>query len=227
MSMRLLVVDDDSAALDLVRAMVEPLGYAVLATTNSQLAAQWVNGQKFDGVFVDARMPNLDGFELTKLIRNVPSNNRVPIVMITASADVETMRHGYKAGVTFFVTKPFIPEKLRGLLNIMRSAILREQTHYVRLPFCTMVTCRRGNDQSKLRSVDISMSGMLLELSSGLKPGEEVKLDFTLLPGTEHLNLQANIVHTIPPDRIAVQFHDLHPRDQETIREYISRSLEE
>lgn len=68
---------------------------------------------------------------------------------------------------------------------------------------------------------------MLLELSSGLKPGEEVNPDFTLLPGSEHLSLRARIVRNVRPDRIAVQFQDFNPQDQETIREYISCSLKE
>lgn len=227
MSMKLMVVDDDPAALDLVESLVEPLGYEVLALADSRHAAECVNKQKFDGVFVDVQMPNMDGFELTSLIRASRLNSRVPIVMITAFEDVETMRHGYEAGVTFFLTKPFNPEKLRGLLLAMRSAILRERTRYVRLPFRTTVTCRWGNEQSELGSVNISECGMLLESSRGLELGEEINLDFTLSPGQEHLILRAKVVHKEPPDRIGVQFHGLTSEDQETIRDYISRGLKE
>lgn len=227
MSMKLMVVDDDPAALDLVESLVEPLGYEVLALADSRHAAECVNKQRFDGVFVDVQMPNMDGFELTSLIRASRLNSRVPIVMITAFEDVETMRHGYKAGVTFFLTKPFNPEKLRGLLLAMRSAILRERTRYVRLPFRTTVTCRWGNEQSELGSVNISECGMLLESSRGLELGEEINLDFTLSPGQEHLSLRAKVVHKEPPDRIGVQFHGLTSEDQETIWDYISRGLKE
>lgn len=227
MSMKLMVVDDDPAALDLVESLVEPLGYEVLALADSRHAAECVDKQKFDGVFVDVQMPNMDGFELTSLIRASRLNSRVPIVMITAFEDVETMRHGYKAGVTFFLTKPFNPDKLRGLLLAMRSAILRERTRYVRLPFRTTVTCRWGNEQSELGSVNISEGGMLLESSRGLELGEEINLDFTLSPGQEHLSLRAKVVHKEPPDRIGVQFHGLTSEDQETIWDYISRGLKE
>jgi CheY-like chemotaxis protein len=222
-----MVVDDDPAALDLVESLVEPLGYEVLALADSRHAAECVNKQKFDGVFVDVQMPNMDGFELTSLIRASRLNSRVPIVMITAFEDVETMRHGYKAGVTFFLTKPFNPDKLCGLLLAMRSAILRERTRYVRLPFRTTVTCRWGNEQSELGSVNISECGMLLESSRGLELGEEINLDFTLSPGQEHLSLRAKVVHKEPPDRIGVQFHGLTSEDQETIWDYISRGLKE
>jgi CheY-like chemotaxis protein len=224
---RLLVVDDDPAALELAKALVEPLGYEVLALTDSRQAAECVNRQKFDGVFVDAQMPNLDGFELTRLIRGSRPNSRVPIVMITAHEEIEAMRQGYKAGVTFFLTKPFDPEKLRGLLLALRSAILRERTHYVRLPLCTMVTCRWGNMQAKLVSVNISDCGMLLESSSGLEIGEEINLDFAFSPGEKRLSVRAKIVHKKAPNHMGVQFRDLTSEDQETIREYISRGLKE
>jgi CheY-like chemotaxis protein len=228
MLMKLLVVDDDLAALDLVKALVEPLGYAVLALSDSRQAAECVKEQEFDGVFVDVQMPKLDGFELTKLIRTSRSNSRIPIVMITALEDVETMRQGYNSGVTFFLTKPFNAEKLRGLLLAMGSTMSRERRRrYVRLPFCTAVLCRWGNEQSKLASVNISERGMLLELSSGLELGQEVNLDFTFSPGQQHLSLRAEIVHKEPPDRIGVQFHDLTSEDQETIRQYITHGFKE
>jgi CheY-like chemotaxis protein len=227
MSMKLMVVDDDPAALELVQALVEPLGYEVLALTDSRQAAECVNEQKFDAIFVDVQMPNVDGFELTSLIRASRSNSRVPIVMITALEDVETMRQGYKAGVTFFLTKPFNSDKLRGLLLAMRGTILRERTRYARLPFCTTVTCRRGNEQFKLGSLNISECGMLFESSSGLELGQEIKLDFTFSPGQEPLRLRAKIVHKEPPDRMGVQFHDLTSEDEETIRQYLGRGLKE
>jgi CheY-like chemotaxis protein len=227
MLMKLMVVDDDLAALDLVKALVEPLGYAVLALDDSRQAAECVNEQKFDGIFVDVQMPSIDGFELTKLIRASRLNSAVPIVMITALEDVETMRQGYRAGVTFFLTKPFYPDKLRGLLLAMGSVMLRERGRSVLLPFTTAVTCRWGNEQAKLNSINISERGMLLESSSGLESGQEVNLDFTFPPDHVHLSLRATIVHKEPTDRIGVQFHDLTPEDQKTIRQYISHGLNE
>jgi len=227
MPMKLMVVDDDPAALDLIKALTEPLDYEVLALTDSRQAAECVNQQRFDGILVDVQMPNLDGFELTSLIRASRSNSRVPIVMITGSEDVDTMHQGYKAGVTFFINKPFNPEKLRGLLLTMRSGMLRERTRYVRLQFRTTVTCCWGNDQSQLSSINVSESGMLLESPGGLESGREVSLDFTLSPDEEPLSLRAKVVHNEPPGLMGVQFHDLSSKDQEVIREYIGRGLKE
>src|SRR5713226_4123435 len=112
-----MIVDDDPQALGLIKAIVEPLGYETVALENSREALSRLDKEKVDGVFVDARMPLLDGFELTRCIRNSPSNGPVPIVMITGCDDVESMRKGFSAGVTFFLGKPVIPARLRGLMK--------------------------------------------------------------------------------------------------------------
>jgi len=67
--MKLRFVDEDPAALDMVKSLVGPLGYEVLALADSRQAAECVNKQKFDGLFVDVQMPDVDGFQLTSLIR--------------------------------------------------------------------------------------------------------------------------------------------------------------
>src|SRR5208282_2034054 len=124
-------------------------------------------------------------------------------------------------------TKPFNSDKLRGLLLTMSNTILRERTRYARLPFFTTVTCRRGTEQFKLGSLNISEYGMLFESSSGLEPGQEINLDLTFSPGQEHLSLRAMIVHKEPPDLMGVQFHDPTAEDQETIRQYVRSGLKE
>lgn len=227
MSLKIMVVDDEPEVLKLVKTVLEPLGYEVLTEADSRQAAERLDKQKFDGVFVDVRMPNMDGFELTKRIRTSPSNARVPIAMITGFDDVESMRQGFKAGVTFFLSKPFNPDKLRGALNAMRSVMLREKRRYARLPLRTTVSCRFGERQCKLGSVNISECGMLLESSPGLEVGQEVHLQFMIPLGREPLKPRCKVVRKEPPDRIGVQFLALEPEDREAIQGYITGRLSE
>jgi two-component system chemotaxis sensor kinase CheA len=100
--MRLLVVDDDPQVL----TAIESLGYEVLALADSREAASHVGREKFDGAFLDAQMPHLDGFSLTEAIRKSPSNSKIPVVMLTGHDEAETMRAGFKAGISFFLGKP-------------------------------------------------------------------------------------------------------------------------
>src|SRR5712692_6387020 len=160
-----MIVDDDPQALDLIRAVVQPLGYETVGFENSKEALKRIDAEKVDGVFVDARMPVLDGFELTRCIRSSPSNGAVPIVMITGCDDAESMRKGFNAGVTFFLGKPVIPARLRGLMKAIYSSVLREKRRYVRLPLRTAVSCRAGRKRFESGCVNISETGMLLENS--------------------------------------------------------------
>lgn len=217
-----MIVDDDPQALDLIKAVVEPLGYETVALENSGEALERIDKGKVDGVFVDARMPLLDGFELTRCIRNSRSNSAVPIVMITGCDDVESMRKGFSAGVTFFLGKPVIPAKLRGLMKAICAAVLREKRRYMRLPLRTAVTCRVGDKHFQAGCINISETGMLLENSGGLIVGDELSLEFPFPGAGSRVILRAKIVRKDSEDRIGVQFTVLTPDHLQTIQDYVT-----
>jgi CheY-like chemotaxis protein len=221
MAFRILLVDDEAKVSELMKVMLEPLGCSVVTSADSREAAVELTKQEFDGVFVDVQMPHLDGFGLTKLIRTSGANARVPIVMLTALDDVETMRAGFKAGITLFLGKPFTGEKLRGLFNVLRGAMLTGRRRYARLPLGTTVNCTAGSQTLKLHSLNIGLGGMLLSHSGRLDVGQEVDLEFKLPKVTRLVKPRGRIVRKEPPDRIAVQFINVAPEDQEAIQSYV------
>jgi CheY-like chemotaxis protein len=224
MSFKLLVVDDEPAILNVIKAIVEPLGCDVVTIQDSRLAAKLVNMQKFDGILVDAKMPHLDGFELTRRIRASPSNGEVPILMLTGNDDVQTMREAFKAGITMFLGKPITQERLTRVVNVLRSALLKEKRRYARLIFRTPVTCKWGDHgprHLKSNSVDISEDGMALVEAEDLNLGLELGLEFKLPGAVELLKLRAKVVRKIPPDGAGVQFINLAPNDRNAIQSYI------
>ena len=113
---RLLVVDDDLAALAFLRTTLEEMGYEVAAISNGGEAIHRIDREKFSAAFVDARMPSIDGFRVIRYIRSSPSNSAIPIIMLTGFDDVETMRAGFEAGVTFFQPNSVDRPKLAGPL---------------------------------------------------------------------------------------------------------------
>ena len=147
--LKLLVVDDDHQVLDVFKALVGPLGYDVVGLSDSREAVQRVMKEKFDMIAVDVRMPGLDGFELTQRIRASPSNRNVPILMITAYDEIETLRRGYAAGITFYLAKPLNVPQLRGLFAAARGMMVQERRRYARLPVRLDVVCRVGDRQFK------------------------------------------------------------------------------
>lgn len=222
MSLKIMVVDDDPDVLKVIKSVIESLGYEVLALTNSREAAERTHREKFDGVFVDARMPHLDGPALVRHIRNSPTNNSVPIVMLTGYDDVETMRAGFRAGITFFLGKPAEVKQVSNILRLMKDVMLREKRSYIRLPLRTVVTCRADPHQFTSASLNIGEGGMLLETSGGLEVGREVELRFSVPSSSGLLNPSAKVVRREPPDRMGVQFVDLSFDDCKAIQGYIA-----
>jgi CheY-like chemotaxis protein len=227
MAMTLLVVDDDQDVLKIVKQLLQSFGYGVLALADSREAAARVDRQKFDGAFIEARMPHLDGFALARHIRRSSSNSSIPIFMLTAFDDLETMRAGFRAGITFFLSKPPDLHQLHGLLIQMRSAMLREKRSYVRLLLRTVVHCRAGENQFTTVSLNLGEGGMLLESSGGLGEGQEVELRFSLPPSGVLLNPRARVVRREPPGRMAVQFTSLTPEERQAIQTYIAGIVRE
>jgi CheY-like chemotaxis protein len=222
MSLKILVVDDDPDVMKMIKTVIQSLGYEVLGLTDSQQAAERISHQKFDGVFVDARMPGLDGLGLVRHIRMSGTNNSVPIVMLTGYDDVETMRAGFRAGITFFMGKPPEVRQVGNILKLMQDVMLREKRSYVRLPLRTVVTCRMNEHQFTSASINVSEGGMLLEASGGLELGREVELRFSVPQIPDVLNPRGTVVRREPPDRMAIQFTDLSFEDRKAIQAYIA-----
>jgi CheY-like chemotaxis protein len=228
MSLRLMVVDDDPAILSVVKAIVEPLGCDVLTIQDSRLAAKLVKTQKFDGIFVDAKMPHLDGFELTRQIRSSPSNGEAPILMLTGKDDVQTMREAFKSGITMFLGKPITQERLARVVVVLRAAFLKEKRRYARLIYRTPVACKwedRGPQQLKSNSVDISEGGMAMVEAERLAVGQELDLEFKLPGAALASKLRAKVVRKLPPDGAGVQFLNLVPDERNAIQRYIIGSV--
>lgn len=223
MALKIMLVDDEPGVLRFLCELMLPAGYEVALLSDSQEAAARVDREKFDAVFVDAQMPHLDGFELTRRIRASRSNSRVPVVMLTAWDDAETMRKAFKEGITFFLGKPITPKKLQGLLRVLHGPALRERRRYARLPLRTAVNCKTASKNLQSVSLNISESGMLLERSGGIVPPEVVVLAFSLPDTARTLFPQARAVRTDPAERLAVNFTEVTPDDQAHIQEYVTK----
>ncbi|MBL8945052.1 MAG: diguanylate cyclase [Myxococcales bacterium] len=113
-----LVVDDDRASADVIAQTVSALGHRV-TTCNGWTDALRVFGHSdVDLVLMDAIMPGVDGFRLTRLLR-ARSTSYVPIVFLTGLADRDARERGVSAGADDFLTKPVDPLELKVRLTAM------------------------------------------------------------------------------------------------------------
>jgi DNA-binding response OmpR family regulator len=105
----ILVVDDEPRMTKFVRMNLELEGYRVAEAANGLEALEKVKNELPDLVILDVNMPELDGFETLKLIRQTTT---VPVIMLTVKADEDDRIHGLELGADDYVTKPFSPREL-------------------------------------------------------------------------------------------------------------------
>ncbi len=104
-----LVVDDEPRMTKFVRMNLELEGYRVAEAADGLRALERVKNDLPDLVILDVNMPELDGFETLKLIRQT---GNVPVIMLTVKADEEDRIKGLELGADDYVTKPFSPREL-------------------------------------------------------------------------------------------------------------------
>lgn len=190
MSIKILMADGDAEVLQLARSALSSVKWCDLVTVeDGREAAKLLQNQKFNGIVMADRIPHVDGFELIQRLKHSSLNVGIPIVMVTGEDDIDTMRRGFKAGVTFFAVKPPNRERFYHLFNAVRGAMENERRRHNRLPYRTSVSCNLG-DQGRTRfvaeSVDISEGGMSVRPSGGAELGQVVELEF-LFPKVSRL----------------------------------------
>jgi DNA-binding response OmpR family regulator len=107
------VADDDADILALVRFRLEREGYDVVAAPDGQAALDLALDRTPDLAVLDVMMPRLDGYELTRRLREHGPTSTMPIILLTARVREPDLERGFEAGADDYVTKPFSPQALR------------------------------------------------------------------------------------------------------------------
>ena len=116
--MRVLVVDDHDINRRAIQLILQPLGCDIATAADGMQALKICEHTAFDLIFMDVRMPELDGRETTRRIRAGGGlNARVPVIAVTADTAPEDIAACTEAGMTYFVPKPITPPMLLGAIN--------------------------------------------------------------------------------------------------------------
>ena len=109
-----LVVDDTPANLVALGAVLEPLGVRIVEARSGAEAIARASEESFAVALVDVQMPEMDGFEVARRLRETPTGVELPIIFLTAiHRDEEYARKGYASGAADYITKPYDPDVLR------------------------------------------------------------------------------------------------------------------
>lgn len=113
--MKILIAEDNLMNQLLMKIYMSQLGWTYVIVENGLLAVESCKTGDFDFIFMDIRMPELDGIEATKLIRAF--NTKIPIIAVTAHFEFHTRQECINAGMNEFIEKPFTCEQIESVIT--------------------------------------------------------------------------------------------------------------
>jgi len=219
--LKLLVVEDNLASLELMTEVFTSLKAEVCPISDSEKAVAVVNQEKFDGIFLDLEMPNLNGFDLARFIRKSSRNKSTPVVIVTGREERQTMQDAFAIGATFFLQKPVDRQKLSVLFRTVSGGMIENRRKSARVPIQAEVACTVGSRILRGVSWNLSQGGMQVEVGD-LKPKDAVRLSFQL-PVSEIVIDATGVVVWTNANRQGIQFTNVSAQSQQSIRKFIAQ----
>jgi class 3 adenylate cyclase len=110
--LKVLIADDNRDNIELVKDIIEVMGHSVITAADGPRALASVQSELPDLVILDVNMPGMTGFEVCANLKSDDLTAKIPIIMLTALADVENRVEGLGLGADDYLTKPFSPREL-------------------------------------------------------------------------------------------------------------------
>lgn len=115
MGLKVLVVDDEEDILEVIQDRLEAYGFTVATAGNGLEALKKLSMERFDGIFLDVKMPEMGGIEALEQIRK--RDTKIPIIIITSSSTREAAIEAMAKGANEYVLKPFEWEELKAKIE--------------------------------------------------------------------------------------------------------------
>ena len=114
---KILLVDDLAANLRMLRDTLASEDYEIFIASSGAAALKVVAGTPIDLILLDIVMPDMDGYEVCRRLKEDPSTRHIPVIFVTAQGEMEYLVDGFRAGGVDYITKPFAKEEV-----LMRAA---------------------------------------------------------------------------------------------------------
>lgn len=119
---KVLIVDDSSALREMVSGLLTDAGMTIMEAKDGAEAQQTLEGETPDLVILDIVMPQMNGYELCRWIKNNPSTKHLPVVICTSKGEEFDRYWGMKQGADAYIAKPFRPdEMIETVKQLLRS----------------------------------------------------------------------------------------------------------
>jgi len=187
----ILAVDDSPLTLKLIASMLSPAGYEVVTASSGPEALAVVEDVQPDLIILDVMMPEMDGYQVCRSLRQIPLTAHVPILMLTALDSLENKIKGFEAGADDYMLKPFQATELGARVEALlrRSAKLSGSVAGLKAKIIAVFSLRGG----------VGVSTLAANLAVGLAQiwgAPSVLVDLALTAGQAALMLNLSLRHT-------------------------------
>ena len=221
----ILVVDDERHIVELVRFNLEKEGYRVITAQDGKEACSLASAEKPDLIILDVMLPEMDGFEVCRVIQRDSTISDVPIIMLTARTEELDKVLGLEIGADDYITKPFSP---RELLARVKARLRRSAKKSPKLPDDNGVIRTDGLVIDPQR-FEVSLEGEKLDLTPkefelirflARSPGRVLTRDYLLenIWGYEYLGDTRTVDVHIRHLRQKIESDPANPQYIETVR---------
>jgi DNA-binding NarL/FixJ family response regulator len=170
MADQLLLVDDEPGLREAVQAYLEDSGFVVAVASNARDGLELARQKLPDLVITDIMMPQVDGYQFLKLLREEPQFKSLPVVFLTARGMTSDRILGYNAGCDAYLSKPFDPDEL---VAIVENLLKKRDTQQAGSED------DEGHNLAEMARQIAEIRALLTQKGSIAQSGSGVKIDFT------------------------------------------------
>lgn len=220
-ALNILAVDDDESVLKLVKLYLSSLGHFVDTETSPTKVLERDFKQKVDLLVSDIEMPDMNGFEFISRFKEKPMMKSIPIIMLTASAEIEKIKSAASAGAMDYIVKPL--DKEVGVVKL-KKLIDRISASEVHLPQNSKNSQATANFNVSIVSVGENFVKILTNFA--VPTGSKLHLNGTLF---EELSLKVgslDVEECSPTEDgfiLFLRFPNLGKAAQESLRDWMNR----
>jgi DNA-binding response OmpR family regulator len=114
---RILIIDDNAMNRDMLSRRLEREGYEILCAANGREGLDAVGNSDIDLILLDILMPEMDGYQVLRELKGDPATARLPVIMLTAVNDVDSVKRCIDMGADDYLIKPFNSVLLRSRIE--------------------------------------------------------------------------------------------------------------
>lgn len=186
---KILVIEDESAVRDNIAEILELAQYEVITVADGVKGLELIRQQTPDLIICDVMMPQMDGFEVLETLQSDPDLAAIPLILLTAMADLQNLREGMDLGADDYLTKPFdlnellisVSSRLRKR-NFINQQIEKEKIHVKSLNNLVKTQIKTVYEIEKSLTIKDKFIAKLIEKHQGLI----VELEHTLANLRQH-----------------------------------------